>query len=38
MQSMNPIAVGQAAYEFLRRHPMATAPSAAVPALAGKVG
>jgi pimeloyl-ACP methyl ester carboxylesterase len=38
MQSMNPIAVGQAAYGFLKRHPMATAPSVAVPALAGKVG
>jgi pimeloyl-ACP methyl ester carboxylesterase len=43
MQSMNPVAVAEATYAFLKRHPMATTstatvPSGAEPALAGKVG
>jgi hypothetical protein len=35
MQSMNPVAVGEAAFEFLRRHPM-RAPAVAA-ALSGAV-
>lgn len=30
LQSMNPVAVGEAAFEFLRRHPMATPAAAAL--------
>jgi hypothetical protein len=39
MQSMNPVAVGQGAYQFLKRHPIrAAAASGTAEKLAGIVG